>query len=74
MSWVQAVVADLAFESWSRHWILLNQDVICRRCFRRQRLISADEAFAHRSLCPGAFGSTSHHPWRDLADILKGIS
>jgi hypothetical protein len=65
------VEADLAFEEWNRLWMIHGQDVVCRLCQRRQRLVSAHEVFAHRRACIWSRAKNKHYPWQTLASILR---
>jgi hypothetical protein len=73
MATVQAaeVGADLAFEQWNRLWMIQGQDVVCRLCLRRQRLVSAHEAFSHRRPCIWSKAEKKHYPWQILASLLR---
>lgn len=65
------VGADLAFEEWNRLWMIQGHDVMCRLCLRRQRLVSAHEAFTHRRPCIWSMAKKKHYPWQALASILR---
>lgn len=65
------VRADLAFEEWNRLWMIQDQDVVCRLCRGRQRLISAHEVFVHRRHCIWSIARRKHYPWQMLAKIFQ---
>jgi hypothetical protein len=65
-----AVEADLAFEMWNQRWQIEGNDVVCRLCQRRQRLICAHDAFSHQRCAWGCL-LKEDYPWQALARILR---
>lgn len=65
-----AVEVDLALEEWSQRWMIEGNDVVCRLCLRRQRLICAHDVFNHRRCAWGCL-LKKDYPWQTLAHILR---
>lgn len=65
------VEADLSLEVWNQQWLVQGNDVVCRMCDGRQRLVCAHEVFAHRRPCMWHVLQKKHYPWQALASILR---
>ena len=65
------VELERAYEQWMLFWEVSDHDVVCRECQRKQRLISAESPFGHRSSCRSPSATLTKYPWQALAVILQ---
>ncbi|WP_158014315.1 hypothetical protein [Pseudomonas viridiflava] len=65
------VEADLLMEEWRQQWLIQGNDVVCRMCDRRQRLVCGHEVFSHRRSCMWHVLQKKHYPWQAFASILR---
>ncbi|RMO41718.1 hypothetical protein ALQ42_200148 [Pseudomonas savastanoi pv. glycinea] len=64
------VEADLLLEAWNQQWLIQGNDVLCRRCHKRQRLVGAHEVFIHSRACMWHVLKKKHYSPLGWAHIL----